>query len=166
MNNIRKLKKEDRPGILNMIRETDMFTTAEVDVAMELVDICLTKENQSDYRIFVSTDQNDGAVGYVCYGPTPATDGTFDLYWIVVSPDHQNKGIGKQLLLFVEKEVFGNHGHLIVIETSSQDKYYPTRQFYLRNNYSITAQIKDFYRKGDDRVIFVKYRSNTKNGDD
>jgi ribosomal protein S18 acetylase RimI-like enzyme len=166
MNNIRKLKKEDRPGILDMIRDTDMFTPAEVDVAMELVDICLTREHQSDYRIFVSADHNDEAVGYVCYGATPATDGTFDLYWIVVSPEFQNKGIGKQLLLLVEKEVFGNYGRLIVIETSSQDKYFPTRQFYLRNNYTVAAQIKDFYRKGDDRVIFIKYRSNTKNGDD
>lgn len=165
MINIRKLKREDRPGILQMIRQTEMFTPAEVDVAMELLDANLNDPQQKDYLISVAEEAGK-VLGYVCYGPTPATEGTFDLYWIVVSPEIQNKGIGKQLLKYVESEVLGNHGQLIIIETSSQEKYYPTRQFYLRNDYQIAAQIKDFYRIGDDRVIFVKYRISIKNGDD
>jgi ribosomal protein S18 acetylase RimI-like enzyme len=95
--------------------------------------------------------------GYVCYGPTPATEGTYDLYWIAVAPQIQGQGIGRDLLNYVETAVQMKHGHLIIIETSSQEKYWPTRNFYLRNGYTIAAQIKDFYRPGDDRVIFVKY---------
>jgi hypothetical protein len=30
-----------------------MFTSAEIDVAMELIDIALTKPEQTDYLIFV-----------------------------------------------------------------------------------------------------------------
>ncbi|PIS27719.1 MAG: GNAT family N-acetyltransferase [Candidatus Marinimicrobia bacterium CG08_land_8_20_14_0_20_45_22] len=134
-----------------------MFSSEEVNVAMELIDVCLNQKEQKDYKIHVATDETDSIVGYVCYGPTPATVGTFDLYWIVVDVVCQNQGIGKQLLQFVEGEVSRKVGRLIIIETSSVEKYLPTRGFYLRNGYTIAAQIKDFYREGDDRVIFVKY---------
>ena len=74
-----------------------------------------------------------------------------------MAPQIQGKGIGTDLLDYVETAVQAQHGHLIIIETSSQEKYLPTRNFYLKNGYAIAAQIKDFYRRGDDRVIFVKY---------
>jgi len=157
MINIRSIKPEDRPVLLHIIEHTGMFSSEEVNVAMELIDVCLNQKEQKDYKIHVATDETDSIVGYVCYGPTPATVGTFDLYWIVVDVVCQNQGIGKQLLQFVEGEVSRKVGRLIIIETSSVEKYLPTRGFYLRNGYTIAAQIKDFYREGDDRVIFVKY---------
>lgn len=46
---------------------------------------------------------------------------------------------------------------MVVIETSSKEKYQPTRDFYLRNGYRVEAVIKDFYRVDDHRVIFVKH---------
>jgi ribosomal protein S18 acetylase RimI-like enzyme len=157
MINIRQMIKKDRKTILDMIVETEMFTTAEVDVAMELVDIYLNNKNQKDYNIIVAEEENE-VLGYACYGPTPATEGTFDLYWIVVNPAHQNMGIGKKLLHYVEKKVFEAGGRLLVIETSSQQKYIPTQKFYINNDYKISAQIKDFYKPGDDRIIFTKYQ--------
>jgi ribosomal protein S18 acetylase RimI-like enzyme len=157
MINIRQMIKKDRKTILDMIVETEMFTTAEVDVAMELVDIYLNNKNQKDYNIIVAEEENK-VLGYACYGPTPATEGTFDLYWIVVNPAHQNMGIGKKLLHYVEKKVFEAGGRLLVIETSSQQKYIPTQKFYINNDYKISAQIKDFYKPGDDRIIFTKYQ--------
>ena len=153
---IRKMISQDRIFILDMLAETKMFKPAEIDVAMELVDIFLTNEKQKDYNIYVAEDKDQKAIGYVCYGPTPATEGTFDLYWIVVSPENQHQGIGKNLLNFTENQVLKQNGRQIIIETSSQPKYKPTRQFYLNNNYLIEARIKDFYRSGDDRLIFVK----------
>ena len=157
MINIRQMIKKDRKTILDMIVETEMFTTAEVDVAMELVDIYLNNKNQKDYNIIVAEEENE-VLGYACYGPTPATEGAFDLYWIVVNPAHQNMGIGKKLLHYVEKKVFEAGGRLLVIETSSQQKYIPTQKFYINNDYKISAQIKDFYKPGDDRIIFTKYQ--------
>jgi len=97
------------------------------------------------------------AVGYVCFGPTPATEGTYDLYWIAVSPKLHNKGIGRQLLNFTEREVVRMGGRLLIIETSSQEKYAPTQAFYLKNGYEIEARIRDFYRPGDDRLIYTKH---------
>ena len=156
MVHLRKMMPQDRDAVLGMLSETKMFTPEEIAVAMELVDIFLTNEKQKDYTIFVAQDENDQAIGYVCYGATPATEGTFDLYWIAVSPKNQNQGIGKKLLNFTENQVLEQNGRLIIIETSSQPKYAPTQQFYLKNNYTIEARIKDFYRIGDDRLIFIK----------
>ena len=42
------------------------------------------------------------------------------------------------------------------VETSSQPKYEPTRQFYLRSGYTVEAVLKDFYAENDDKVVFVK----------
>jgi ribosomal protein S18 acetylase RimI-like enzyme len=85
------------------------------------------------------------------------TEGTFDVYWMAVAPWEQNKGYGKRLVAWVEDKIRGLHGRMIVIETSSQPKYEPTRRFYMRAGYKEISRIPDFYRKGDDRIIYVKY---------
>ncbi len=153
---IRKMVFEDREPVQQILTETDMFTAAEVAVAMELVDTFLDNKDQTDYIIWVAEDERKAVVGYVCYGPTPAAEGTYDLYWIAVSPAMQSQGVGKKLLLFTEQEVARQNGRMIIIETSSQPKYKPTQDFYIRNHYQVEAHIKDFYRPGDGRLIFVK----------
>jgi hypothetical protein len=46
---------------------------------------------------------------------------------------------------------------MILIETSSQPKYEKTRRFYTGLDYKEVSRIPDFYRKGDDRITYVKY---------
>lgn len=55
------------------------------------------------------------------------------------------------------KTVRENMGRLIAIETSSKDKYAPTRHFYQRLGYLENARIRDFYRSSDDLRIYCKY---------
>lgn len=157
MTRIRPMLPHDRQQVYNILQDTNRFTIEEINVAMELIDIYLFNKEQKDYNIYVTEEKKNEILGYVCYGPTPATFGTYDLYWIAVSPAIQGKGIGKCLLLFVEEQVKKKKGRLIIIETSSRDDYKETRNFYLKNNYQVAAQIKDFYNRGDDRVIFSKY---------
>ncbi|GAB4339201.1 MAG: hypothetical protein Kow0037_23950 [Calditrichia bacterium] len=161
MINIRKMRVEDRQSVYEILQHTEMFTPAEISVAMELIDIYLFNHEQKDYLIFVAELENRNVAGYVCFGPTPATEGTFDLYWIAVDPRMQGKGIGKTLLNFVENKIKLMAGRLIIIETSSQQKYALTQKFYLDAGYRIEAKIKDFYRPDDDRLIFTK-RLNSK----
>ena len=152
---IRPLVREDHAAVLALIRETGMFSAAEIDVARELIDIWLDKPEQKDYIIFAA--QSDGNLsGYVCFGPTPATEATWDLYWIAVAPALQGSGIGGKLLQFAEKEITARGGRLVVIETSSTQKYHPTQKFYEKHGYIIEARIRDFYRAGDDRLIYTK----------
>ena len=47
---------------------------------------------------------------------------------------------------------------LIVVETSSRKEYDKTRRFYEKTlAYATAAWIKDFYKPGDDKVVYVKY---------
>ncbi len=153
---IRKLKSDDRQQIVDMLSRTSNFKKVECDVAIELIDIAILRPEQEDYNIYVYED-NGKIEGYHCTGKRPLTDGVFDLYWIVVDPDVQGKGIGKQLLKHSEELVTKNNGRWLLAETSSKDDYDNTRNFYLRNNYTIVAEIKNFYSLNDSMIVFGKY---------
>ena len=95
-------------------------------------------------------------MGYVCYGETPMTIDTWDIYWIAVDRTKRRKNIGKALAEAAEGAIKQAHGRLIVIETSSLPSYENTRKFYLGRGYEVVAQIPDFYAPGDDKVILQK----------
>ena len=153
---IRKLRYEDREQIRQFIIETEVFTYAEISVAMELIDTFLNNPKQTDYDCH-SAVEGDEVLGYICLGPTPVTNGTFDLYWIVVKPSEHGSGVGTNLMKYAEDVVKQNQGRLLIAETSSQPKYEKTREFYLRVGYTELARIKDYYKVGDDLVIYGKY---------
>jgi ribosomal protein S18 acetylase RimI-like enzyme len=153
---LRSLHKEDRPGLEKLLGGIPSFDQDDQTVALELVDIALSDAEQSEYLFLLAVDETDQPIGYACYGPTPLTDGTYDLYWIAVSNDLSGKGIGTSLLRAVEEDLRNRKGRMLIIETSSGEAYDKTRQFYIKNGYPLTETIKDFYRPGEDRVTFIK----------
>jgi ribosomal protein S18 acetylase RimI-like enzyme len=153
---IRKLQADDREQLVSIINGTNNFNDKEKEVAVELIDDAITNSTESSYIIYIYEDKNNIA-GYYCIGKRELTDGVYDLYWIVVDNKIQNKGIGKSLLEHAESFVNENNGRWILAETSSQNSYNATRNFYLRNKYSILCQIKDFYTINDDLIIFGKH---------
>lgn len=159
---IRPLRARDRPAVARILESTGNFTPVEIATALELVDAWLASGESSDYYCLV-LDAGAGAEpehidvqGYVCYGPTPLTESTFDLYWIAVDRASQGKGFGRLLVEVTEREVRQRHGTLLLIETSSQESYGNTIQFYERGGYELVARIPNFYRAGDDKLIFAK----------
>jgi len=153
---IRPLFEKDRARLLSMLIRTRSFTSAEIDVAMELIDIVLKDQIQKDYQIYCMVDDQDQAVGYICYGPTPMTQGTFDLYWIAVDPDFQEQGVGSKLLSFLEEEVKTEGGRLILADTSTIPHYEKTQKFYLKNGFQEMARVSDYYHPGNDRITFCR----------
>lgn len=153
---IRKPRADDREKLKAIIESTNNFSDEEKKVAMELIDEALGNLNHEYYNIFVYEEEGRIA-GYHCTGKRALTDGVYDLYWIVVDPNIQNKGIGKKLLDHAESFVREKKGRWILAETSSKDSYNATRNFYMRNNYSIVSQIKDFYKVDDNLIVFGKY---------
>jgi ribosomal protein S18 acetylase RimI-like enzyme len=162
MPKIVKMQPQHRAAVQKILQEVTVFAAAEINIAMELIDIYLQVKKQKDYHFYVALDDTDTILGFLCYGPTPATLGAFDLYWIAVAKNIQQHGIGTLLLKFAESEVQRRNGRLLIIETSSRADYAATRHFYLRNKYIVTAQIKDFYATGEDRLIFIKYFNGVK----
>lgn len=158
---IRKIKPSDGVLINNMLQGIPNFNETEVKVAMELVDIAINNPGQTDYQIYVY--ENDGKIfGYHCTGKRPLTDAVYDLYWIVSDPQFSGKGIGKNLLEHAEEFVRSSNGRWLLAETSSKDSYTATQNFYLRNNYTIISEIRDFYSVGDNLLVFGKYFNNKK----
>jgi ribosomal protein S18 acetylase RimI-like enzyme len=143
------LQPNHRPRLETIVRATGVFSEEEVGVALELFD------SASDYE-FIGAFDDDELIGYVCFGATPSTDRTFDLYWIAVHPDAQGAGAGAALMSEVERRLWSRKARLIVIETSSRDDYAPTRRFYQKRGYQETARLRDFYAPGDDRVVLTK----------
>jgi ribosomal protein S18 acetylase RimI-like enzyme len=153
---IRPLFEKDRAGLLSMLNKTLAFTSVEIDVAMELINIVLEDESQKDYQIYCMVDDQDQVIGYICYGLTPMTRGTFDLYWIAVDPDFQKKGVGSKLLSFLEEVVKAEGGRMILADTSTIPQYEKTQKFYLKNGFQEVARIPDYYHPGNDRITFCK----------
>ncbi len=153
---IRLLSREDRGPLRDLVVATGVFTEEEVEIALELIDAVLGVPEQTDYIIRVCEEEGKVA-GYYCVGPTPATEGTFDLYWVAVDPALHGKGIGRALDDHACELIRGMSGRLIIAETSSLPRYSKTRDFYVRRGYTEIAKIADYYRPGDDLVVYGKY---------
>ncbi|MEN6425464.1 MAG: GNAT family N-acetyltransferase [Phycisphaerales bacterium] len=153
--NIRWCRPEDRQMVLSFLADTGFFRPDEIDIAREVLDSALAEGPTGHYQSFVAEVEGQ-TVGWVCYGPTPCTVGTFDIYWIGVSSAWQGHGIGRALTAFVEQAIHERGGRLFVVETSGRDSYTPTRRFYEALGYHVAASIPDFYGPGDPRVIFIK----------
>ncbi len=157
---IRKFHKEDSDKLKDIVRKINLFSDIEKTAAIEMIDSAALN-GQNFFNIFVY-ENGDEIVGYHCTGKKALTDGSFDLYWIVVDPEHQDKNIGRELLHHAEEFVLNENGRWILIETSSKEEMLPTRKFYLRNNYTILTEIKDFYSKGEHMILFGKYLKKNK----
>jgi ribosomal protein S18 acetylase RimI-like enzyme len=150
---VRPLTSDDKPAIIQMLGKIPEFTPAEVDVADEVLDSYLRDSIKSGYHAFVA-EVGSSIAGYICYGPTPLTKGTWDIYWLAVAPEQQKQGIGKVLLTFAEDGIKKSKGRLILIETSSKPEYETTRRFYQAQGYELACRIVDFYAAGDDKLVF------------
>ncbi len=151
----RPLQAGDREAVAQILERVGNFSDHEQKIALELIDAWLKAGEASDYLCWVLAD-DAGVRGYVCVGPTPLTDGTFDLYWIAVDPSAHGHGYGQALIELAEGEARARGGRLLLIETASHDAYAPTIRFYERAGYVLVSTIRDFYQKGDNKLTFAK----------
>jgi GNAT superfamily N-acetyltransferase len=146
---------DDRAAVRGLASATGFFSDEEVAVVVELVEARLAQGLVSGYR-FLFAEQEGRLQGYVCYGPIALTRSSFDLYWIAVQPDAQQKGLGRRLMGMAEAAAVALGGTCMYVETSSRPQYEPTRVFYGRLGYRPAAELPDFYGPGDGQVIFTK----------
>ncbi len=154
---MRRLVQADRPAIIKLLHRINGFHQDDIGIAIELLDIFLYQTGQKDYEFFVAVNEAGSILGFTCYGPTPLTDGTYDLYWIAVDPECEGKGIGSRMFQMLEDCIRQDHGRLLVIETSSDPGYAAARRFYLKCGCNLAEDIQDFYRVGEDRLTYTKY---------
>ncbi|HMD88301.1 MAG TPA: GNAT family N-acetyltransferase [Anaerolineaceae bacterium] len=153
---LRPLLNEDRSDLERMLSRIKEFDQDDQSLALELIDTNLQNPDQKDYVFILACDEQDRPMGFACYGPTPLTDRTFDLYWIAVAPEYAGQGLGSRILSEVEARIVETKGRMLVIETSSSPIYHLSRQFYIKYGYTLSETLKDFYMDGEDRVTYMK----------
>ncbi len=172
MMTIRPATPDDRAALLRLVADQTNFTEDEKKIAGEVIDDGLL--GRDDYRLLIAGEVTDhgtsrpglanlpagkrlqGAgelLAFICFGPIPMTERSFDLYWIATAPAHGRRGIASRLLAAMEKEL---NGSVVYVDTSSTAGYARARAFYEKNGYRIAARLQDFYKPGDDRVIYRK----------
>lgn len=151
---VRPLAPGDRVQVRAMTDATGLFRAEEVEVAVEVFDGAMASSSDLGYAA-AGAEVAGQLVGWVAWGATPGTEGTYHCYWIVVEPTRQGEGIGSALLDEMERRLAGR-ARLIVVETSGRHDYGSTRAFYTRRGYEAIARIPEFYAPGDDQVVFVK----------
>lgn len=150
----RQIKPSDLDAIAGITASSGFFSAAEIDLACELAAEKLSND-ASSYQ-FLFGENEDFVWGYTCFGLIPATDGSYDLYWIAVDDHLRSHGVGWQLLEKTEDIIRNSGGKRIYVETSSRQQYQTTHRFYERCGYIQEALLKDFYAEGDSKVIYYK----------
>jgi ribosomal protein S18 acetylase RimI-like enzyme len=151
---LRPMTAADKPSVMALLEATPEFEPEEIPVAEEVIDFYLDCPGR-DYLINVA-ESSSGIIGYVCFGQSPLTLSTWDIYWMAVSLECRGMGAGGMLLRDTEEEIQKGGGKLALIETSSKPNYLNTRRFYIKKGYKRVSRIRDFYAPGDHRLIFEK----------
>jgi len=140
--NIRPMTSKDKPALMRILRVVPEFQSADLIVAEEVLDSFLHDPPNSGYHVLVA-ELGSAVAGYICYGPTPLTQG-------------KGQGIGRALLAFAECKIRESRGRLTLIETSSKPEYERTRHFHYLQGYELICSIADFYAPGEDKIILGK----------
>ena len=152
---LRHLSATDRGRIEEITRAVGLFREDEIPVALEVFDEAVRSGVGAGPYTALGADIDSRLAGWICWGPTPCTIGTYDLYWMAVDPALHGAGIGTALVLEMER-ILAGEARLIVVETAGRPDYAATRRFYQSRGYRATATIPDFYAPGDDQVVYVK----------
>lgn len=152
---IRPLATADTPALIDMARGTGAFKPIELQALREVLDDYHDHNAAAGHRA-VAFERDGRAAGFVYFAEAAMTDRTWSVWWIVVERAEQARGIGGELLRYVESVARNANGRQLVIETSSQPKYERTRRFYLKHGYRQIAAVPNYYAEGDDMLFFGK----------
>lgn len=148
---IRPIRKEDLPALKSIIDETDLFPSAMLD---DMTDGFLNNDAE---EVWLARLGGDGTpVGLVYAKPELMTEGTWNALLLVVRPDVQRSGFGRELMAGLESMLKGRGHRLLIVETSGNEDYAGARSLYDGVGFEEEGRIRDFYQPGEDKVIYRK----------
>ncbi len=152
---IRPTEQGDTRVILALASRTGVFKPHEITALEEVLSDYHATNNKLDHRA-ITFEEHGEILGFAYYAPAAMADRTWYLYWIAVTKQTQARGIGTELMQFVEQDIRSHRGRILLVETSSLPYYDLTRKFYEKHQYKRDAVIEDFYADGDSMVIYSK----------
>jgi ribosomal protein S18 acetylase RimI-like enzyme len=151
MAEIRTITQKDIQELKNVIHSTELFPSELLD---EMVQSFLDGQNTQEVWITKEIDNKPIAVAF--YAPEKVTDRTYNVYLIAIHKDFQGRGIGSELMTYIEETLQRQGGRILIVETSSLPNFEQTRKFYDKLKYQREAVIRDFYQEGEDKIVFWK----------
>jgi ribosomal protein S18 acetylase RimI-like enzyme len=146
---------DDADRVRALVASTGLFNAAEVELAAELVSERLARDTRSGYH-FLLAERDSALLAFACYGLIYGTQNSFELYWIAVAPEAQGRGLGRETYARAEAAMREAGASRVYADTSSSERYTPTRGFYRRMGFHEQAHLPDFYAPGDGKFIYVK----------
>lgn len=147
---IRNLMRDDLAAIKRVIEAVGLFPPDMLDdmTAPHL-------SGAAPDEVWLTAD--DGGPRAIAYAaPERMTEGTWNLLLIAVDPAAQGQGLGARLMRHVE-DLLAARGHrVLLVETSGLAEFAGARAFYERLGYQREAVIRDYYRAGEDKIVFRK----------
>lgn len=144
------MSRNDLNAISSILDDTGLFPSGM------LADMAEPFLSATEPHIWLSASQGDEILGFAYCEPERMTGGTYNLLAIAVDPARQHCGIGQQIVAGIEQAVRNLEGRVLLVETSSLPEYERTRSFYDQLGFSREAVIREFYAKGEDKVVFWK----------
>ncbi len=145
----------DRQDIYNILMHSGIFNQSDADCVDGMFGEAFNKVSDDNYR-FISCREGDHLLGFACFGRESLTHGTWDLFWVCVAADARRKGAGRALLAEVQRQAAHKSVRLIVIYTSSTDRYAPARNLYESMGFICTAKVPDYYAEKDHLLIYTQ----------
>ncbi len=147
---IRPVRADDLPALKRVIDGTGLFPSDMLD---DMIGGFLKGEEPDQFWL---TLDDGGPVAVAYYTPERMTEGTWNLLLIAVHPDRQGQGIGAMLQGHVERQLAARGERILLVETSGLPEFERTRNFYRKLGYGEEARIRDFYKQGEDKIVFRK----------
>jgi ribosomal protein S18 acetylase RimI-like enzyme len=151
---IRQAKTDDTETIMNLAEAVGLFEGEELEELGGMLTEYFEGSLGEGHSWIVCDDGGVVGVGY--FAPEQYAYGVYNLYFIAVHPKYQGKGNGSLMLNHVEKTLTEKGQRLLLVETSGLPNFELTRKFYRKQGYEEEARIREFYKAGDDKIIFRK----------
>ena len=146
---------DDRRRIYDILLNSGIFNAGDAECVDQMFCEAFNKPGDDNYH-FLSCWEQGQLAGFACYGREALTHGTWDLFWLCVSSTSRRKGAGRALLDEIVKRATEERVRLMVIYTSSTQKYAPARGLYESSGFVRTATVPDYYAENDDLFIYTK----------
>lgn len=144
----------DAQALAALARACGNFAEDEIAFVPEiLTQLAAEGEARSGYRLLVAED-DAGSAGFAIYGPIPATDRRYDLYWIATHPRAQGRGAGRLLLAETARRAAAEGATHLFIETETSKDYTPAHHLYESCGFPLIATVPDYYREGSGKAIY------------
>ena len=151
MSHIRLVTKEDIPHLRNILDSVELFPS---EMLADMIQDYLENPESEDIWFTAEDSGTPISIGYCT--PEILTEGTFNLIAIGVKEDLQSKGIGSKMIHFLEDLLRTKGSRILIVETSGGDDFIATRHFYEKLGYTKEAEIRDFWKEGESKVIYWK----------